>query len=117
MLKIEGFSRKEAVLVRSPEQTAILQHYNDRIGARLSAEDRSYLDQIREEYQAEGRRFNEAEKDRAIERSSGQLAMLQSSIAASREATEDIVLLEGARHLVLNSVVTGSCSTWPVSFD
>lgn len=77
--------------VRSPEQTTILQHYNDRIVARLAAEDRSDLDQIREEYQAEGQRFNEAEKDRAIERSSGRLAMLQSSIAASREATEGIV--------------------------
>jgi hypothetical protein len=76
--------------LRSPEQTTILQRYNDRIGA-LAAEDRSDLDQIREEYQAEGRRFNEAEKDMAIERSSGRLAMLRSRVAASREATEDIM--------------------------
>jgi len=77
--------------VRSPEQRTILQRYNDRIGARLVAEDRSDLDQIREQYQAEGRRFNEAEKDMAIERSSGRLAVLRSRVAASREATEDIM--------------------------
>jgi hypothetical protein len=77
--------------VRSPEQTTILQNYRDRLGAGLAAADGSDLDQLREEYKTEGRRFNEAEKERAIERSSDRLAMLQSSIAASRGATEDIM--------------------------
>jgi hypothetical protein len=81
--------------IRSPEQTTILQHYYDRLGAGLAAEDRSDLDRIREEYQAEGQRFHEVEKDRAIERSSGRLAMLQSSIAASRDATEEIMSRKG----------------------
>jgi hypothetical protein len=57
----------------SPEQTTILQRYNEKIGARLLAEDRSDLDQIREEYQAEGRRFNEAKKDMAICRASSSI--------------------------------------------
>src|SRR5262249_53728046 len=86
----ERFLSKRVHSVRSPEQTAILQRYDDRIGAKLTAKDRSDLDQIREAYQAEAQRFNEAEKNKAIERSAEQLAILQSSIAASREATEDI---------------------------
>jgi hypothetical protein len=84
-----GISSKRGRSVRSPEQT-ILQHYSDTLSSRLAVEDRSELNQIREQYQAEARRLHEAEKNKAIERSSGQLAMLQSSIATRREATENI---------------------------
>ena len=83
--------RSESVRpVRSPKQSTILQQYTDRIGARLVAGDRGDLDQIREEYQEEERRLNEAEKDMALEQSSGRLAMLRSRVAASREATKSV---------------------------
>jgi hypothetical protein len=75
---------------RSLEETRILQRYGEWIRTKLAAEDRIYLDQIREEYQLERLRLSEAEKAAAVERSSEKLTLLLSRVAALREAAEDI---------------------------
>lgn len=75
---------------RSPEKARILQHHKDWIATKLTAEDRSHLDQIRGEHQAEGLRLAEADKASSVERSAGRLALLQSRVNALRAAAEDL---------------------------
>jgi hypothetical protein len=90
-------ARKRALLstrgrhVQSRDQAILYRRYSELLSSSLTVGNRGELDQVRKQYQAEGKRLLEAEKKAAIERSSAELVALRSTINTRSGTTQTSV--------------------------